>query len=168
MRGIALLAAMLLAGCTTAAPDGADGDVPPPAPFANDPQQPLLALFEHVIGDYFALAGDDAPTTCAILRDGGEAGSGLTADQEEALLLRFPRLAPAGRCQWDGQQYADSITGDRATVIDIYQFACDDPRNCSGSVNIRGPGACRPAVQYSMLYAGDAWQFARSERLPGE
>lgn len=162
MRKIVALSVPLLAACTTAA---SDTDPPPPPPLALDQDQPMLALFEHVIGDYFAFAGEAPPTTCAILRTGKDGETGLSAEQEEALLKRFSRLAPAGRCEWDGEKYADSFTGDKATVIDIYQFACKDGASCSGWVNVRGPSACRPAVQYRMSYSAGSWQFERDERL---
>ena len=41
------------------------GAPPPPAPLAEDREQPVLALFEHVLTGFFAGAGPDAPTTCA-------------------------------------------------------------------------------------------------------
>ncbi|BBC72458.1 conserved hypothetical protein [Altererythrobacter sp. B11] len=160
-----LLSTVALLGACTTAP--ADGDPPPPPPLAADMRAPVLALFEHAVEAYFAGAGDLPPTTCAVFRSEGDnhGDSGLSAAQEERLLKRFPRLAPADRCQWDGSKYADSITGDPATVIDVYRFRCEGDSACTGWVNTRGQGACEPAAQYRMRFAEGRWRFTRDERV---
>lgn len=154
---LAMMVALASAAC---APQSTPADPPtgpsPPAALAGDRAQPVLALFEHVLAPYFAAAGSAVPTTCASLRP-----TALTAQQEEALVLRFPRLAPAARCRPAGAGHVDSITGKPAAVVQVYEFACRDAANCTGWAMLPG----MPATQYTMTFAGSAWQFAGDRRL---
>src|SRR5688500_22389 len=95
------------------------GEPPPPAPLVGDREQPVLALFEHVLTGYFARVGAGAPITCARLSP-----TPLTAEQEQALIVRFVRLAPAERCISAGQGTVDAITGEPAQAVQVYEFAC--------------------------------------------
>jgi hypothetical protein len=135
------------------------GEPPPPAPLAGDPAQPALALFEHVLSGYFATAGAGGPTACAVFRP-----TPLTAEQERALIARFVRLAPAERCAPAGQGAVDSITGESAAVVQVYDFACQAPALCSGWVTL--PGA--PATRYAMRFEGGAWRFDGDRRIIAE
>jgi hypothetical protein len=151
---IALAAVLSLGACASGG-----GQPPPPPPLAGDREQPVLALFEHVLTGYFAGAGAGGPTTCA--RFSPEA---LTAEQETALITRFVRLAPAERCVSAAQGLADAITGDPAQVVQVYQFACQGPELCSGWVAV--PGA--PATRYAMRFEGGAWRFDSDRRIVAE
>src|SRR4051812_43447916 len=113
-KQIAIGMAFALGACASGG-----GEPPPPAPLAGDRQQPVLALFEHVLTGYFAGAGANGPTTCARLSP-----QPLSAEQEQALIVRFVRLAPAERCISAGQGTVDAITGAAAQVVQVYQFAC--------------------------------------------
>lgn len=135
------------------------GEPPPLPPLAEDQEQPALALFEHVLTGYFASFGANLPTTCAVLRPGP-----LDAEQEEALIVRFVRLAPASRCiaATDGRR--DAITGEPARIVEVYDFTCRTPTQCIGWAS--APGS--PARRYAMRYEGGRWSFTADPRLIAE
>ena len=135
------------------------GEPPPLAPLAVDRERPVLALFEHVLTGHFAGVGASGPTTCARLSPGP-----LSAEQERALVARFVRLAPAGRCVSGAQGMVDAITGGVAHVVQVYEFACQGPGLCSGWV--QAPGA--PATRYAMRFEGGAWRFDSDRRIVAE
>jgi hypothetical protein len=135
------------------------GEPPPLPPLAGDREQPVLALFEHVLTGYFAGAGPGGPTTCAQLGP-----TPLTAEQETALIARFVRLAPAERCVAAGQGMADAITGEAAQAVQVYEFTCQSAALCSGWVAV--PGA--PATRYAMRFEGGAWRFDSDRRIIAE
>jgi hypothetical protein len=148
------LATSALAGCVYG------GGEPPPLPkLADDPKQPVLALFEHVLTGYFAGAGVNGPTTCASLRP-----NALTAEQEKELIARFVRLAPGERCQAAAGGLRDAITHDPAQVVEVYEFACSEPTRCIGWASV--PGA--PATRYAMRFDAGAWRFTGDPRLIAE
>ncbi|OJU61111.1 MAG: hypothetical protein BGO08_08440 [Altererythrobacter sp. 66-12] len=150
-----LLAAGALAGCVS------DGGAPPPLPpLAADSSRPLLALFEHVLTGYFAEAGAQGPTVCATLSP-----KPLSAEQEEALILRFVRLAPADRCRpADDGTWRDAITGEPAQTVRIYNFACREEAPCAGWATVPG----RPATRYTLRFEGGAWRFDGDPRIIAE
>ena len=113
-------------------------------PLAVDQSQPVLALFEHVLKGHFATAGANAPTICASLRPGP-----LSAEQEQALIARLVRLAPKSRCESSAQ------------LVEVYDFACRTPSQCTGWVS--APGA--PARRYAMNFENGAWRFTADPRL---
>jgi len=135
------------------------GEPPPLPPLAGDREQPVLALFEHVLTGHFAAFGANPPTTCARLRPGP-----LSDRQEEALIVRFVRLAPASRCVAAGIGWRDAITEQPAQVVEVYDFACQSPTQCRGWV--AAPGS--PAVRYAMSFEADEWRFTRDPRLIAE
>lgn len=148
------LATSALAACVSG------GGAPPPLPkLAEDPEQPALALFEHALTGYFAAFGANPPTTCALLRPGP-----LSAEQEEALISRFVRLAPASRCVAAGDAWRDAITDEPAQVLQLYDFACRTPQQCTGW--IAAPGS--PAKRYAMRFEGGVWQFTGDPRVIAE
>ena len=146
--------AMTLSACIS-------GGGTPPAlpPLAEDQEQPVLALIEHVLTGHFAAFGANPPTTCAVLRPGP-----LSAEQEEALIIRFVRLAPASRCVAAGSGWRDGITGEPAQVVEVYDFACRSAAQCSGWVS--APGS--PAARFAMRFEGGRWHFTRDPRLLAE
>lgn len=153
-RDIVLGVAFALGACASGG-----GEPPPLAPLAGDREQPVLALFEHVLTGYFAGAGASGATTCATLSP-----TPLTAEQETALIARFVRLAPAERCASGGQGTVDAITGEAAQLVQVYEFACQNPELCSGWV--AAPGA--PATRYAMRFEGGAWRFDSDRRIIAE
>ena len=153
-RETAIAAAFALGACASG-----DGQPPPLAPLSGDPEQPVLALFEHVLTGYFAGAGAAGPTTCARLSP-----APLTAEQETALIARFVRLAPAERCIAAGQGTVDAITGEPARVVQVYEFACQSAELCSGWAAV--PGA--PSTRYAMRFANGAWTFDGDRRIIAE
>jgi len=155
MRRLAsLFAALGVAACVY------DGGGPPPmSPLAHDRSQPALALFEHVLTDYFARVGANTPTVCASL-----VPRPLTAEQEQALIARFDRLAPADRCQAAAGGWRDAITGEAAEVVQLYDFACGSETSCTGWV--RAPG--KPATRYTLRFADGAWHFDGDPRILAE
>ena len=153
-KEIAIGMAFTLGACASGG-----GEPPPPAPLAGDREQPVLALFEHVLTGYFAGAGTGGPTTCARLSP-----TPLTDAQERALIARFVRLAPAERCIAAGQGTVDAITGEPAQVVQLYEFACRGTELCSGWVVT--PGA--PATRYAMRFEGGVWRFDGDRRIIAE
>ena len=132
------------------------GEPPPLAPLAEDAEQPVLALLEHVLTGHFAAFGANPPTTCARLLPGP-----LSAEQEEALIARFVRLAPASRCRAESGKWRDTVTGQPAQVVEVYDFACRAPLQCTGWV----VAPQRPATRYAMRYEDGAWRFAADLRM---
>ncbi|HEY6815916.1 MAG TPA: hypothetical protein VI168_10290 [Croceibacterium sp.] len=153
-RELAIGLAFALGACASGG-----GEPPPLASLAGDREQPVLALFEHVLTGYFAGAGADAPTTCARLSP-----APLSAAQETALIARFVRLAPAERCIAAGPGTVDAITGEAAQLVQIYEFACQSEALCSGWV--AAPGT--PATRYAMRFEGGAWRFDSDRRIIAE
>ncbi|HYD24075.1 MAG TPA: hypothetical protein VEB68_04705 [Croceibacterium sp.] len=153
-RLVPLSASVLLAACVSG------GGAPPPLPkLAGDRGQPELALLEHALTGYFAGAGATAPTTCAALSP-----TALTAEQEEALIVRFARLAPIARCRAQGSGVVDAITGAPARLVQLYDFTCRDAGHCAGWVAAGGA----PAMLYAMHFEGGTWRFAGDPRTVAE
>jgi hypothetical protein len=146
--------AMTLSACVSGG-----GEPPPLPPLAQDQSQPVLALFEHVLTGHFAAFGANPPTTCAMLRPGP-----LTAEQEEALIVRFVRLAPASRCVAAAGVWRDAITNEPAQVVEAYDFACPASDRCTGWV--AAPGS--PAKRYALRFENGAWRFTADPRLIAE
>jgi hypothetical protein len=149
-----LAATMALAACISGS-----GEAPPLTPLAEDRAQPVLALFEHVLTGHFAAFGANTPTTCAALSP-----RPLSAEQEEALIVRFVRLAPAGRCVASGSEAVDSMTDAPAALVQVYDFACRADTQCTGWVS--RPGA--PATRYAMRFEAGAWRFDADPRIIAE
>lgn len=138
----------------------AGGGAPPPLPpLAQDQEQPALALLEHVLTGHFAAFGANPPTTCVVLRP-----EPLSAGQEEALIIRFVRLAPASRCVPAAGGWRDALTEKPAQVVELYDFACRAPDLCTGWIST--PGS--PAARYAMRFEGSQWRFTRDPRLIAE
>jgi hypothetical protein len=154
MRKAIIGATLVLGACISGG-----GEPPPLPPLADDQSQPVLALFEHVLTGHFATFGANPPTTCAVLRPGP-----LSAEQEEALIVRFVRLAPASRCVPASGGWRDAITEEPAQVVQVYDFACRAPGQCTGWV--AAPGS--PARRYAMRFEGDQWRFTADPRLIAE
>ena len=153
-REIAIGLAFALGACASGG-----GDPPPLAPLAGEREQPVLALFEHVLTGYFAATGAAGPTACARLSP-----APLTAEHERALIARFVRLAPAERCISGALGPVDAITGEAAVMVQVYEFACQDPELCSGWV--QAPGA--PAARYAMRFVDGVWRFDSDRRIVAE
>ena len=155
-RLTAMLAVGVLGACVNE-----PAPAPPLPPLAGDSQAPALALIEHVLAGHFAgeAAATDPPTTCVELRPGG-----LTAVQEEALIARFPRLAPRARCETDQPPPSDEFTGERAVLVQIYDLECRDAAHCTAWV--ARPGS--PAMRYTMSFESGTWGFAGDRRILAE
>ena len=137
-RILSVLVSLLAAsGCVSGG-----GNPPPLPPLAEDQARPVLALFEHVLTGYFVEVGARGPTVCAMLSP-----QPLSDEQEEALILRFVRLAPAERCRAavDGA-WQDAITGELARVVQVYDFACRSDALCSAGLNRRLTASSSPSV----------------------
>jgi len=154
MRKIVIGMTLALGACISGG-----GEPPPLPPLAEDREQPVLALFEHVLTGHFATFGANPPTTCAQLRPGP-----LSDEQEEALIIRFVRLAPASRCVAAGSGWRDAITEEPAQVIEVYDFVCRTPTQCTGWV--AAPGS--PAKRYALRFESGIWRFTADLRLIAE
>src|SRR5690606_9417293 len=146
--------ALVIATSSLAACVSGGGIPPAPAPLAQNADEPALALLEYVLTGHFAAFGANPPTTCAVLRPGP-----LSAQQEEALITRFVRLAPASRCVAEGESWRDAITGAPAQVVQLYDFSCRTSEQCSGWVAAAGT-----PVRYAMRFEDDAWRMIRDPR----
>jgi hypothetical protein len=153
-RHLALGAILSLGACASGG-----GVPPPPAPLAEDRKQPVLALFEHVLTGYFVAAGVGGPTVCPALSP-----DALSPEREQALIVRFVRLAPAERCSAGEQGTVDAITGEPAAVVQVYEFYCRSSELCSGWVQV--PGA--PATRYAMRFGDGMWRFDSDRRILAE
>jgi hypothetical protein len=153
-KEIAVGVALTLGACASGG-----GEPPPLAPLAGDLEQPVLALFEHVLRGYFAGAGGSGPTTCAQYSP-----TSLSPEQETALIARFVRLAPAERCVSGAQGLTDAITGEPAQLVQVYEFVCQSAVLCSAWVQV--PGA--PATRYAMRFEAGAWRFEGDRRILAE
>lgn len=159
-KGIVSSLTLLLAASGVGACVSGGGEAPPLPPLTEDPSRPVLALFEHVLTGYFAEAGAAGPTVCAALSP-----VPLTDGQEEALILRFVRLAPAERCRESADgRWRDAITREPAQVVRVYDFACREEAPCRGWV--AAPG--KPATRYTMRFADGAWRFDADPRIIAE
>jgi hypothetical protein len=154
MRKIIIGMALTLGACISGG-----GEPPPLPPLAEDQGQSALALFEHVLTGHFATFGANPPTTCAMLRPGP-----LSDEQEEALIVRFVRLAPTSRCKAAGSGWRDAITEEPAQVVEVYDFTCQSPTQCRGWA--AAPGS--PAARYAMRFEAGEWRFTRDPRLIAE
>jgi hypothetical protein len=154
MKRIVVALLLTLGACVSGS-----AEPPPLAPLAEDQEQPLLALFEHVLTGHFAAFGANPPTTCASIRPGA-----LSADQEEALIAHFVRLAPTDRCMAARGGWQDAITGEPAQIVEVYDFTCRTSTQCTGWVS--APGS--PAKRYAMSFENGAWRFTADPRLIAE
>jgi len=154
MKNLVACLSLVLGACVSGS-----GEPPPLAPLAEEQEQPLLALFEHALTGHFAAFGANPPTTCASLRPGQ-----LSAEQEKALIARFVRLAPGERCLAARGGWQDSITGEPAQIVEVYDFACRTPTQCIGWVT--APGS--PSKRYAMSFENGAWRFTADPRLIAE
>jgi hypothetical protein len=155
-RFLSLLGALLVSGCVYGS-----GGPPPLKPLAEDQAQPAAALIEHVLAGYFPTlpAGSDVPTVCVSL-----APRALEDGQKKALIARFPRLAPRERCKPSGAGHVDAITGERAELVQVYEFACASATSCSGWATVPG----QPSARYGLRWQDGTWRFARDPRLLAE
>jgi hypothetical protein len=155
-RLLLAVAPLLLGACVNEPAAGS-----PLPPLARDREEPALALVEHVLTEHFAgqAAASDPPTTCVELKP-----TGLTAAQEEALIARFPRLAPRGRCETERPPPSDEFTGERAVLVQVYDFQCSDADHCTAWVS--RPGS--PAMRYTLTFESGAWSFAGDRRILAE
>lgn len=152
-----VLPLLLLSACVPATTPADQPTAPPP--LSKDRSQPVLAMFERVLGDYFAAGSARLPTTCAQLRP-----APLTTEQEQALILRFVRLAPAQRCRVQGSGATDAVTGRPAAVVQVYDFACATPDQCTGWAMVPG----QPATRHALRFEGGEWHFTSDRRILGE
>ena len=123
---------------------------------AKDRSAPELALLEHRLYREFTV-GDGERTICAARRmsDGGV--EALTANQEERLILRFPRLAPFERCTLVDDLYRDVEAGRPAALIDYTPLVCENATHCFGSSGWRPGRAPYAGTDYELTYRG-YWQ----------
>ncbi|WP_121114476.1 hypothetical protein [Croceibacterium ferulae] len=143
-----------LAGLPGCAPPMRDASAPA---LAQDRAAFGAALLERALAGFFDGPGAaaDPPTVCVELSPGG-----LPAEQEKALMARFPRLAPRDRCA-QAPGLMDRITGERAVLLQAYGFACSDPDHCTGWTNASG----QPATRWTMRWQEGGWTFASDRRL---
>lgn len=147
-----LVSMLTVSACAPMEPD-------PLEPLVRDRAQPVLALFERALAGYFIDAGPNPPTTCAQLSP-----TPLTAKQEEALILRFVRLAPAARCRSQGSGVVDSVTGEPAALVQVYEFRCVSETLCTAWVSYPS----RPAERHTIRYREGLWLDAADPRIIAE
>ena len=132
------------------------GPADPLRPLAFDRDKPVLVLFERALAGYFSSAGSSPPTTCAQLSP-----TPLSAEQEEALILRFVRLAPAARCRAEGSGVVDSVTGAPAALVQVYEFRCASETLCTAWVTYSGS----PSARHTIRYRQGVWKHDADPRI---
>lgn len=163
----AICGGLMLHGCVMheGMADLAPTDAASPAgisPFAADAAAPAVALMDHVLGQYFASDISARPTVCASL-SGDETGP-FPADQEQALLARFPQLAPFSRCKWNGSAYEDARNGSSAMVFNAHSLACESTARCTAWAGYMAGNTSSIHALYTMVFEGGAWNFERDPR----
>ena len=162
----AALAALALASCFPAE-ETQDSSSPKPLPsLAADKGAPLLALADHLLGQYFAseVAGDT--TVCLAVTDGRDEQALSPAD-EVTLMMHHPALSPLATCGLVDGAWRNVDSGDPALVFTVHSFGCADAEQCTGFASYMAGATGSPATRYAMTWDGDAWQFTRDRRLLG-
>lgn len=140
----------------------------PPLPsLAADRSQPMLALADHVLAEYFAQDIASRPTVCIAHHD-GSADKPLDASHELALMKRHENLAPMDRCEWGAQGWQDTASDQPALVFTLHSFACETAESCQGWAGYRAGQATSMSYNYRMGWNGERWQFERSAGIVAE
>ena len=135
---VLLLATLALGACTLPLNHEL---VKAPNTVADDPHHPELALLEVRLAEHFAESGAAPPTTCVRFAPGPasypERYGPLDDALERRLMLRFPGLAPRGRCVNGSTAggttfFVDGDTGEPAAMFDVHELACEEPTRCTG------------------------------------
>lgn len=166
MKRAIAAAALGLSACTV---PGADVAVAPDAlpAFAAQKGDPRLAMLEHVLGGYFSSDITNRPTVCASWHDGREEEA-LAADEEVALIARFPQLAPMTRCIRTDNGWRDAETEQPALVFTVHNFTCASETSCSAWAGYRSDSGNSMSYLYRGEWSGEEWQFTRDMRIMAE
>jgi hypothetical protein len=128
--------------------------------------QPLLALADHLLRNYYASDVVSQPTVCLAVNDGRE-GVALPPQDERALMMRHVRLSPFSRCIRDGLSVVDGETGAPALVFALHSFTCADASHCTGFSGYDVGDQQALSSLHRMTWDGAAWQFEQNRRLIG-
>jgi len=141
---------------------------PANAAFAADPRAPDLALLEYKLEQHFANEPAQGRTTCATVlaeeRPSVPYQTALPPEAETALIARFARLAPFGRCRWNGSRYVDAFTGGDAAVLVVEGLRCERPQLCTawaGRVTTPAESTFR---FYTVKYGRGVWRVGPANR----
>jgi hypothetical protein len=163
---LAVLLAVPLAACV-APQEGENARSPKDLPpLAGEKGQPLLALADHLLGNYFTSDVARQPTVCLAVNDGRD-DAALPPQDERALMMRHVRLSPLSRCALADRGWVDSDTDEAALVFTLHSFTCADADHCTGFGSFTAGQQNALSSRYSMAWDGDAWRFARDDRLLG-
>lgn len=153
MKKLAILAPFLLAACVvTPEPD------PHRLTLSDRHDAPQLAMMEFILAEYFTADITDPPTVCAAVHD-GNALSSMSAEDETALIARFPQLAPLSRCSMTSGGWMDNETEEPALVFTLYRFSCLSDESCSGWANYNTQGNQSVSQRYVADWRDGAWRF---------
>lgn len=132
------------------------------SPLATDQSQPLLALADHVLADYFTRDIANRPTVCiAYVGEGGLAP--VEAAQELALMEQYSALAPRARCESSDVGWRDSSTGEPALVFALQNLSCSSETQCEAYASYRAGNSTSPVDRYSLAWSGSAWAITRHD-----
>jgi hypothetical protein len=167
MRTIAAVLLALPLGACVVPEDGGRTRSPRDLPsLAAQQEQPLLALADHLLGNYFASDVVSQPTVCLAISDGREE-TALPPQDERALMMRHVRLSPMSRCVRSGLSLVDGETGGPALLFAVHSFTCAEAGRCTGFAGFSAGDQQSLSSLYRMTWAGGAWQFEQDRRLLG-
>lgn len=159
--------ALLLAGCAHPEEQEQDTQAGTALPsLGADQSQPLLALADHLLGNYFASDVASHPTVCLAVSDGRE-DVALDPEAERELMMRYEALSPLSGCALVDGGWQDAETAEHALVFTINSFTCADDAHCTGFGSYMSGGQSSPSARYTLLFENDAWGFTRDDRLMG-
>ncbi|MCL6252076.1 hypothetical protein M3P36_13600 [Altererythrobacter sp. KTW20L] len=158
---------LLFAGCTHQEEKGRESDSGSNLPaLAADKSEPLLALADHLLANYFASDVATRPTVCIAVSDGREEVAKDPGDERE-LMMRYEALSPLSGCALIDGGWQDAVSGEPALVFSVHSFTCADAERCSGFASYMSGAQSTPSNRYTMEWDGSAWTFERDERLLG-
>jgi len=163
---LALCAGM--AGACVNGDEVSDTPLPDPLPrLAEQQSNPRLALLDHALAPHLPEGAEKLPTVCTNVQ-GADTQSALSADEETALMERYPHLAPLSRCTKQGARWIDADSDEPAKLVTLHSFACVAKDNCTGWISAQTGAAGAMSYRYTMEWSGESWAFSRDPRLIAE
>lgn len=147
-----LLSLALLPACSPALNAGLLRDEPV---LSRDLAAPELALL-HFRLTADLRAGRLADATICTGTGQGERAVPLGGDREQRLMIVLPFVAPYSRCELLADNTRrDTITGERAVLVDVHQLVCKTPEDCTAWAGAREYGW----AHYRLRFVRGAWQI---------
>lgn len=126
------------------------------------PDAPELALLHYRLLRYADAVEGTLPTICAGLGQ-GQSAVPLPQEDEVALIEALPFVAPHDRCQLQGDNYVDAITGGAAVMMDVHDLTCEQPGNCTAWSGYYASPTYNGWSYYRLRFEGGKWNIARED-----